>query len=165
MTLAFIRVATPLGELVLTTSGTALTGIYFPTSRRGPAPTHQAGWVEVNGEGPEAELLARARTQLGEYFARTRTTFDLPLEALGSPFEHRVWNALRAIPYGTATTYGELGRQLGDRHSRAVGLASDKNPIPIIVPCHRVIGAKGELTGFSGGLEQKRWLLEHERSG
>ena len=162
MTLAFIRVATPLGELVLTTSGTALTGIYFPTSRRGPAPTHQAGWVEVNGEGPEAELLARARTQLGEYFARTRTTFDLPLEALGSPFEHRVWNALRAIPYGTATTYGELGRQLGDRHSRAVGLASDKNPIPIIVPCHRVIGAKGELTGFSGGLEQKRWLLEHE---
>ncbi len=162
MTLAFIRVATPLGELVLTTSGTALTGIYFPTSRRGPAPTHQAGWVEVNGEGPEAELLARARTQLGEYFARTRTTFDLPLEALGSAFEHRVWNALRTIPYGTATTYGELGRQLGDRHSRAVGLASDKNPIPIIVPCHRVIGAKGELTGFSGGLEQKRWLLEHE---
>ena len=162
MTLSFIRVATPLGELVLTTSGTALTGIYFPTSRRGPAPTHQAGWVEVNGEGPEAELLARARTQLGEYFARTRTTFDLPLEALGSAFEHRVWNALRTIPYGTATTYGELGRQLGDRHSRAVGLASDKNPIPIIVPCHRVIGAKGELTGFSGGLEQKRWLLEHE---
>ena len=162
MTLAFIRVATPLGELVLTSSGTALTGVYFPTSRRGPAPTHQAGWVEVNGEGPEAELLARARTQLGEYFARTRTTFDLPVEALGSAFEHRVWNALRAIPYGTATTYGELGRQLGDRHSRAVGLASDKNPIPIIVPCHRVIGAKGELTGFSGGLEQKRWLLEHE---
>ncbi len=162
MTLAFIRVSTPLGKLVLTSSATALTGVYFPTSRRGPAPTHQQGWVEVNGEGPEAELLARARTQLGEYFARTRTTFDLPLEALGSAFEHRVWNALRAIPYGTATTYGELGRQLGDRHSRAVGLASDKNPIPIIVPCHRVIGAKGELTGFSGGLEQKRWLLEHE---
>ena len=162
MTLAFIRVSTPLGKLVLTSSATALTGVYFPTSRRGPAPTHQQGWVEVNGEGPEAELLARARTQLGEYFARTRTTFDLPVEALGSAFEHRVWNAVRAIPYGTATTYGELGRQLGDRHSRAVGLASDKNPIPIIVPCHRVIGAKGELTGFSGGLEQKRWLLEHE---
>ncbi len=162
MTLAFIRVATPLGELVLTSSGTALTGVYFPTSRRGPAPTHQAGWVEVNGEGPEAELLARARTQLAEYFARTRTTFDLPLEALGSAFEHRVWNALRTIPYGTTTTYGELARQLGDRHSRAVGLANDKNPIPIIVPCHRVIGAKGELTGFTGGLERKRWLLEHE---
>jgi len=163
MTLAFIRVATPLGELVLTSSGTALTGVYFPTSRRGPAPTHQAGWVEVNDEGPEAELLARARTQLDEYFARTRTTFDLPLEALGSGFEHRVWNALRTIPYGTTTTYGELARQLGDRHaSRAVGLANDKNRIPIIVPCHRVIGAKGELTGFTGGVERKRWLLEHE---
>ena len=162
MTLAFIRVATPLGKLVLTSSGTALTGVYFPTSRRGPAPTHQTGWVEVNGEGAEAELLARARTQLDEYFARTRTTFDLPVEALGSAFEHRVWNALRTIPYGTTTTYGELGRQLGDRHSRAVSLANDRNPIPIIVPCHRVIGAKGELTGFSGGLEQKRWLLEHE---
>lgn len=163
MTLAFIRVASPVGELVLTASETALTGVYFPTSRRGPAPTHQVGWVEVNGAGPEAELLARARTQLGEYFAHTRTTFDLPLEALGSGFEHRVWNALRTIPYGTTTTYGELARQLGDKHgSRAVGLANGKNPIPIIVPCHRVIGGKGELTGFGGGLERKRWLLEHE---
>lgn len=162
MTLSFIRVASPLGELVLTGSSTALTGIYFPTSRRGPAPTHQAGWVEVHGEGQAAELLVRARTQLDEYFARTRTTFDLPLEALGSAFEHRVWNALRTIPYGTTTTCVELARQLGDPHSRAVGLAHDTNPIPIMVPCHRVIGAKGELTGFTGGLERKRWLLEHE---
>jgi methylated-DNA-[protein]-cysteine S-methyltransferase len=163
MSLAFTRLPTPLGELILTASGTALTGVYFPTSRRGPVPTHQAGWVEANGEGAEAALLARARQQLTEYFARTRTTFDLPLEALGSPFEHRVWNALRTIPYGTTLSYGEIAKRLGDKHaSRAVGLANGHNPIPIIVPCHRVVGAKGELTGFGGGLDRKRWLLEHE---
>src|SRR5256885_8746360 len=105
MPLAFTRLRTPIGELVLTASDTAITGVFFPTSRRGPAPTHQAGWVEVT-EGPAAALLARARTQLEEYFARTRTTFDLPLEALGSAFEHRVWDALRQIPYGTTTSYG-----------------------------------------------------------
>src|SRR5712672_1833818 len=154
MPLTFTRVRTPVGELVVTASDTALTGVFFPTSRRGPAPTHQAGWLEAH-TGTAADILARARQQLEEYFARTRTTFDLPLEALGSAFEHRVWNALRTIPYGTTTTYGELARQLGDRHSGAVGRANDENPIPIIVPCHRVIGAKGELTGFTGGLERK----------
>src|SRR6059036_3972265 len=107
--------------------------------------------------------IARARQQLEEYFARTRTTFDLPLEALGSAFEHRVWNALRQIPYGTTTSYGALAKLLGDKHAtRAVGLANGKNPIPIIVPCHRVVGSKGELTGFGGGLDTKRWVLEHE---
>lgn len=165
MPLAYTRLPTPLGELVLTVSDTALTGVYFPTSRRGPPPTHQGGWVEDNGQGggPAGELLARVREQLVEYFARTRTTFDLPLEALGSQFEHRVWNALRTIPYGTTLSYGDLARRLGDRHAtRAVGAANSKNPIPIIVPCHRVVGAKGELTGFGGGLARKRWLLEHE---
>ncbi len=162
MALTFTRLGTPVGELVLTASDTALTGVFFPTSRRGPAPTHQAGWVEAK-DGPAADVLARARRQLEEYFARTRTTFDLPLEALGSAFEHRVWNALRQIPYGTTTTYGALAKLLGDKHAtRAVGLANGKNPIPIIVPCHRVVGAKGELTGYGGGLDAKRWLLEHE---
>lgn len=160
----YSRFATPLGELILTASDTALTGVHFPTSRRGPAPTHQAGWVEANGAGgPAAELLTRAKQQLGEYFASTRTTFDLPLEALGSAFEHRVWNALRTIPFGTTTSYGEIATRLGDRHNgRAVGLANGKNPIPIIIPCHRVIGVKGEMVGFGGGLDRKRWLLEHE---
>jgi methylated-DNA-[protein]-cysteine S-methyltransferase len=164
MSLTFTRLRSPrpVEELVITASDTAITGVYFQNSRRGPAPTHQAGWVEAK-EGPAAELLALARQQLEEYFARTRTTFDLPLEALGSAFEHRVWNALRTIPYGTTTSYGALAKKLGDLHaSRAVGLANGKNPIPIIVPCHRVVGAKGELTGFGGGLETKRWLLEHE---
>jgi methylated-DNA-[protein]-cysteine S-methyltransferase len=166
MVLTFTRLPAPrpVGELVVTASDTAITGVFFQTSRRGPPPTHQMGWVEAK-QGPEeaAALLALARQQLEEYFAHRRTTFDLPLEALGSAFEHRVWNALRAIPYGTTTSYGALAKTLGDLNaSRAVGLANGKNPIPIIVPCHRVVGAKGELTGFGGGLETKRWLLEHE---
>ena len=123
MPLTFTRLRTPVGELILTASDAALTGVFFPTSRRGPAPTHQAGWVEAT-TGPAADVLARARQQLEEYFARTRTSFELPLEA--------------------------------------VAIANGRNPIPIIVPCHRVVGAKGELTGFGGGLDTKRWLLEHE---
>jgi methylated-DNA-[protein]-cysteine S-methyltransferase len=164
MPMIFTRLAAPrpVGELVITASDSAITGVYFQNSRRGPPPTHQASWVEAK-EGPAAELLALARQQLEEYFAHTRTTFELPLEALGSAFEHRVWNALRAIPYGTTTSYGALAKSLGDvRATRAVGLANGKNPIPIIVPCHRVVGAKGELTGYGGGLETKRWLLENE---
>lgn len=159
----YARLPTPVGELLLTASESALTGVYFPTSRRGPAPTHRADWVEDNGQGPASAILARARQQLTEYFDRSRTTFDLPLEALGSGFEHRVWNALRAIPYGATTSYSELARKLGDvKATRAVGAANGKNPIPIIIPCHRVVGASGDLTGFGGGLERKRWLLEHE---
>jgi methylated-DNA-[protein]-cysteine S-methyltransferase len=163
MPMVFSRVQSPVGELLLTASDTALTGVYFPTSRRGPPPTHRADWIEDTGQGTAGELLARAKQQVIEYFDGTRTTFDLPLEALGSPFEHRVWNALRTIPYGATTTYGELARRLGDvGATRAVGAANGKNPIPIIVPCHRVVGANGELTGFGGGLDRKRRLLEHE---
>jgi methylated-DNA-[protein]-cysteine S-methyltransferase len=90
-------------------------------------------------------------------------TFDLPLAAEGTEFEQRVWDALRTIPYGATTSYGEIARRLGDAHNaRAVGTANGKNPIPIIVPCHRVIGTNGDLTGFGGGIERKRWLLAHE---
>jgi methylated-DNA-[protein]-cysteine S-methyltransferase len=119
--------------------------------------------MEDDGRGRAGELLERARRQLAEYFARSRTTFDLPLDAVGSVFQRRVWDALRAIPYGTTVSYSELARRLGDsRATRAVGAANGRNPIPIIVPCHRVVGARGELTGFGGGLDRKRWLLEHE---
>jgi len=163
MPTVFTRFPSPVGELILTASDTALTGVYFPTSRRGPPPTHRADWVQDSGQGRASASLARARQQLTEYFDGTRTTFDLPLEALGSAFEHRVWNALRTIPYGVTMSYGELARRLGDVNAtRAVGAANGKNPIPIIVPCHRVVGANGELTGFGGGLDCKRWLLEHE---
>lgn len=148
------RLRTPIGELTLTASDTALTGVYFPVSRRAPPP---AGHDTPNG------ILGVVQAQLTEYFAGARTTFDLLLDPTGTEFELRVWNLLRAIPYGSTTSYGELARRLGaPKDARAVGAANAKNPIPIIVPCHRVIGANGELTGFGGGIERKRWLLQHE---
>jgi methylated-DNA-[protein]-cysteine S-methyltransferase len=155
---AFTRFASPLGELILTASETALTGVYFPTSHRVGGKVFSVAEMGTGGE-----VLDLATRQLSEYFAGTRSTFDLPLDATGSAFEHRVWDLLRTIPYGTTTSYGELARRLGDpRLTRAVGAANGKNPIPIIVPCHRVVGANGDLTGFGGGLDRKRWLLEHE---
>ena len=167
MPTTFARFPSPLGELVLTASETALTGVYFPTSRHVP-PLHvmergPRGEDDGGESGTGADVLARAGQQLSEYFARARTTFELALDPPGTDFQRQVWDALRAIPYGTTVTYGELARRLGDvRATRAVGAANGKNPIPIIVPCHRVIGARGELTGFGGGLDRKRWLLEHE---
>jgi len=161
MPTTFTRFPSPLGELVLTASDTALKGVFFPVGRNRSAP--EAGWAEDDGRGPAGGLLARVRQQLTEYFEGTRTSFDLPLDAAGSAFERRVWELLRTIPYGTTTSYGALARQLGDPHAtRAVGAANGKNPVPIIVPCHRVVVARGELTGFGGGLDRKRWLLEHE---
>lgn len=159
----FTRFPSPLGELVLTASGTALTGVYFPTPRHASILKKGTGWLEDDGRSPASELLARARQQLTEYFARTRTAFDVPLDPPGTAFQRRVWDALRTIPYGATSSYSDLARRLGDgRATRAVGAANGKNPIPIIVPCHRVVGARGELTGFGGGLDRKRWLLEHE---
>jgi methylated-DNA-[protein]-cysteine S-methyltransferase len=144
------------GELTLVASDTALMAVHFPTALHGSG-------GEVHDVDSETGLLARARQQLEEYFARTRTTFDLPLEPAGSAFQRRVWDALRAIPYGTTVSYSEIARRMGDvRATRAVGAANGQNPIPIIVPCHRVVGAHGELTGFGGGIDRKRWLLEHE---
>ncbi len=159
----YCRLASPVGELVLTASDAGLTAIYFPTSRHGPPRVESKGWVEDDGPGVASAILARACQQLQEYFAGTRTAFDLSLAASGTAFERRVWELLRAIPYGTTTSYGALARRLGDpRATRAVGAANGKNPIPIIVPCHRVVGSRGELTGFGGGIDRKRWLLEHE---
>lgn len=161
MATVFSRLPSPVGELILTASDSGLTGIYFPNRDR-PAKS-RADWIEENGPGSESAILAQVRRQLAEYFAGTRTTFDLPLEPRGTEFQRRVWDALRAIPYGTTTSYGAIARRLGDpRATRAVGAANGQNPIPIIVPCHRVVGAKGELTGFGGGIDRKRWLLEHE---
>ncbi len=173
----------PLGELILTASDAALTSVYFPSSPLVP-PLHivergiggedhivereNGGEAHVVERGPGGEdlssaVLERARQQLDEYFAGGRTAFDLPLDPTGSAFERRVWDALRAIPFGTTMSYSELARRLGDgRATRAVGAANGKNPIPIIIPCHRVVGSRGELTGYGGGLDRKRWLLEHE---
>ena len=106
-----------------------------------------------------------AQRQLDEYFAGTRRTFDLPLHPSGTPFQQRVWEVLRSIDYGTTITYGEQARRLGSPASvRAVGGANGRNPIGIVVPCHRVVGSDGSLTGFAAGVDSKRWLLEHERT-
>ena len=171
-------IKSPVGDLLLTASETGLTGVYFPTSRHhaghrshAPRPHPLAPSPVVPhplapspfGRGGTTDVLDRVEAQLKEYFEGTRTSFDLPLEPAGTEFQLRVWELLRRIPFGVTTSYGELARKLGDpQKSRAVGAANGANPIPIIVPCHRVVGSKGELTGFGGGLERKRRLLEHE---
>ena len=147
----YSTLSTPIGELLLTSDGAALTGVHF----EGHSP--DAAWREGD------EMLREAREQLSAYFAGTLTEFTLPLAPTGTPFQMRVWEELNAIPFGTTISYGEQARRL-DRPSasRAVGSANGRNPIPVVVPCHRVIGAGGSLTGFGGGIDRKKWLLEHE---
>jgi methylated-DNA-[protein]-cysteine S-methyltransferase len=155
------RMSSPVGELLLMATEAGLVGVWFDTSRH--ALPQRGSWLDDDGRGCVGETLARTRRQLGEYFDHRRTTFDLPLAPRGTPFQERVWNALRGIPYGATTSYAALARRIGAPDAaRAVGAANGKNPIPIIVPCHRVIGANGDLTGFGGGIERKRWLLAHE---
>jgi methylated-DNA-[protein]-cysteine S-methyltransferase len=151
---AAATLSTPIGDLLLVSDGEALVALQFDDDRRG-APT----------PGAERDPVIReAGAQLQGYFAGERTVFDLPLRASGTPFEQRVWEMLRAIPYGETTSYGALAAQLGEPGAaRAVGRANGRNPIPVIVPCHRVIGADGSLTGFGGGLACKRALLDLER--
>jgi methylated-DNA-[protein]-cysteine S-methyltransferase len=109
--------------------------------------------------------LRAAAEQLAAYFAGDLTAWELPLAPVGTPFQQKVWAALREIPFGTTTTYGRIATDLGQpTASRAVGLANGRNPIAVIQPCHRVVGSNGSLTGFGGGLPRKRWLLDHERS-
>lgn len=146
--------STPIGELLLVSDGAALVALHFDDERRGsPTP-----------EGGDDPVIRAASAQLAEYFAGERTTFDVPLAPGGTAFERRVWDALRAIPYGATTSYGAIAEQLGEAGAaRAVGRANGRNPIPVIVPCHRVIGADGSLTGFGGGLACKRALLDLER--
>ena len=107
--------------------------------------------------------LATAVEQLGEYFDGSRTEFEIPLDAAGTAFQHDAWEALVRIPFGQTVSYGEQAAMLGDKNkARAVGAANGRNPIPIVVPCHRVVGSNGHLTGFAGGLDTKAWLLDHE---
>jgi len=148
----------PIGRLRLIASDTAITGIWFEQGR--DATRGDPTLVERS-----SPLLGLARTQLEEYFAGARREFDLPLEPRGTDFQRRVWKQLLTIGYGETTSYGALARNLGDAQaSRAVGLANGSNPIPIVIPCHRVIGANGALTGFGGGLPIKRALLDLESS-
>lgn len=145
----------PLGELLLASDGSGLSALYMET--HAVWPQKQADWIW--DEAPFREV----RAQLDAYFAGTLRAFDLPLAMVGTPFQRRVWAALMEIPHGTTISYGELAKRIGDPNaSRAVGLANGRNPVSIIVPCHRVIGANGSLTGYGGGLDNKRWLLRHE---
>lgn len=147
--------ASPIGPLLLTSNGSQLTGVHFP-SGQGPCPS-QASWHL--DEAPFRDV----RSQLSEYFAGVRREFDLSMVATGTPFEQRVWRELARVSYGTTVSYRDIAQRIGRPTAfRAVGLANGRNPIPIIVPCHRVIGANGCLTGYGGGLERKRWLLALE---
>ncbi|WP_070380473.1 methylated-DNA--[protein]-cysteine S-methyltransferase [Rhodococcus sp. WMMA185] len=145
----------PIGPLTLVNVGGVLSGVYMPEHRHRPNP---ATFGERATSGFE-----EATTQLAEYFDGRRTEFTVPLAAGGTPFQRRVWDALRTIPYGETWTYGQLAEHVGSPAAvRAVGAANGKNPISIIVPCHRVVGSNGKLTGYAGGLERKRFLLERE---
>ena len=147
--------ASPVGPLLLTGDGDALTGLFLAGHAR--APRTGDDWRE------DAACFALAVEQLDAYFAGELTEFRLQLDLRGTPFQRLVWNALLTIPYGTTTSYGELATRIGQPGSaRAVGLANGSNPVSIIVPCHRVIGSTGDLTGYGWGLDVKRQLLEHE---
>jgi methylated-DNA-[protein]-cysteine S-methyltransferase len=154
----------PVGPLLLSGDRHALTGLQFADGAASNQSASEAtGFAGRAGWRRDDARFLEERRQLSEYFAGERTTFDFPLALAGNAFEQRVWEALRAIPYGTTITYGELAARLGaPGAARAVGAANGRNPIAIVVPCHRVIGARGKLTGYGGGLERKRALLAHE---
>lgn len=155
-------VASPIGPLRLIADDRSLLAVHFPNHPDGALlrPPGEATDLAAPLEHP---ILREAARQLGEYFAGARRDFDLPLACGGTEFQRGVWRALRDIPYAATWSYGELATAIGNPNaSRAVGAANGMNPIPIIVPCHRVIGANGSLTGFGGGEPTKRWLLDHE---
>lgn len=154
-TVFFGVMTSPIGELVLTSDGKRLTGVHMEQHKGGG--TIQKHWTRDDAK------LKSAREQLQAYFKGELRAFDLAFDGAGTTFQRRVWQALCEIPYGETISYGELARRIGQpTASRAVGLANGQNPISIIVPCHRVIGASGKLTGYGGGLPRKQWLLAHE---
>jgi methylated-DNA-[protein]-cysteine S-methyltransferase len=153
---------TPVGELLLTAEDAGLTRVYFERHVHGDRVS--AEWRPMaNAAGPAADVLAEARRQLDRYFSGALTAFTIPLAPAGTPFQQRVWAALRGIAFGDTVSYAEIARRIDAPDAvRAVGAANGRNPLSIIIPCHRVIGSDGALTGFGGGIERKRWLLQHE---
>ncbi|MCU6478906.1 methylated-DNA--[protein]-cysteine S-methyltransferase [Arthrobacter sp. A2-55] len=149
----------PIGLLTAVANDDGLAAVYMAEHKRRPGGETFGPLVPAAA----SPVLAATREQLGEYFAGQRREFSIPLAPAGNPFQHRVWDALRLIPYGELRTYGELAEMLGDRSmAQAVGSANGRNPISIIVPCHRVVGADGSLVGYAGGLDRKQFLLELE---
>lgn len=154
----FDEFATPVGKLTIAVDDSGVRHVLFETNRHAPPPVDQ--WQRDRGATREV------REQLLEYFAGTRQTFTLKMNPVGTPFQRRIWLALGNIPFGQTWSYGELAHKLGKpAASRAVGAANGRNPLPILLPCHRVVGADGSLTGFGGGLKTKAWLLAHEGAG
>jgi methylated-DNA-[protein]-cysteine S-methyltransferase len=150
-------VATPVGRLRLVAGDDGVAAILWEKD-----PPARVPLAMTPARGPHP-VLAETERQLAEYFAGARTTFDLPLAPTGTPFQRKVWQALLTIPFGETRSYGEIAAQIGNPTAvRAVGAANGKNPISIVAPCHRVIGASGKLTGFAGGLETKAFLLALE---
>jgi methylated-DNA-[protein]-cysteine S-methyltransferase len=154
MTNFYTTMESPFGDIAITSHGGLITGLYTPEN------THYAAAKNaVNDPAPFEQVVQ----QLKEYFAGKRRRFDVPLALAGTEFQKRVWGALQTIAFGETKSYGQLAAALGDPNaSRAVGTANSKNPVAIIVPCHRVIGANGDLVGYNGGVEVKKWLLNHE---
>jgi methylated-DNA-[protein]-cysteine S-methyltransferase len=151
---------TPVGVLTLVASDQGLRAILWP--KLSPA---RAGIHPLPRRAPDHPILMRTAAQLDEYFAGSRTTFDLPLDLQGTRFQLAAWRSLARIPFGTTTSYGQQAAALGiPKAARALGAANGANPVCIVLPCHRVIGADGSLTGFGGGLPTKQWLLDHEVS-
>lgn len=151
--------ASPISELLLTSDGESLTGLYLQGQKH--FPTQTADWKEFAA----LDLFIEAEKQITAYFACQRQPFDLPLNPIGTAFQKQVWEQLRHIPYGETVSYGILARQVGvPTASRAVGAANGRNPIAIVVPCHRVIATNGRLTGYAGGIDRKHWLLQHEQA-
>ena len=147
----FTNIVSPIGILAIAADGEYLTNLVFGTC----VPDAQKG---------SSSVLDNAVSQLNEYFAGTRKSFDLPLKFDGTEFQNRVWRELQNIPYGKTISYKELAEKTGNiKACRAVGMANNKNPLPIIIPCHRVVGSNGKLTGYAGGLEVKKFLLELEQ--
>jgi methylated-DNA-[protein]-cysteine S-methyltransferase len=151
----FTTLSSPVGELLLTSNGEAITGLFMDKQKDGPKPIND--WLR------DDDVFVEAAEQLRAYFAGQLTEFDLPLAPQGTEFQKRVWSELLKIPYGSTIKYGELARRIGNhKASRAVGAANGSNPISIIIPCHRVIGSNGKLTGYGGGIERKKFLLDLE---
>lgn len=157
MTIWYTQIESPIDRILITSDGDSLTGLHMVEHRHYEVLTDD--WKRDDAVKPFAE----ARKQLEAYFAGRMADFDLPLAMRGTEFQQQVWQELQNIPFGQTISYGELARRVGNPNSsRAVGAANGRNPISIIVPCHRVIGSNGKLTGYGGGMQRKEWLLAHE---
>ncbi len=155
-TTCYTSIESPLGRIFVQGDGQFVTGLYMPDHK---------GWSGPDPAWRVSDAAFRTvREQLAEYFAGDRQQFDVPLDLEGTPFQQRVWQELMEIPFGTTITYGQLAERLGQpTASRAVGNANGRNPISILIPCHRVVGRNGNLTGYAGGVSKKEWLLAMER--